>query len=190
MDRQFFKKVLTVPVYIALALGIVLFIYLKVNIDSFIPLYNNTQYAYHDELIEDKEPEGDKKDPFNFVKNQKIGVIKVGSGFPIRYDMDYSNVQTSVSYLPDNVPFGETGFVYIFSGNDNGKEIGKETILNIESVWGDKKYRFKEKESFPSEYSVLNYAPDCESAVVIYYHDSATAGFTSDYIALVYEEVK
>ena len=190
MDIQFIKKVLVAPVCIALVLGIALFIYLKVNVDRFIPFYNNTQYAYHDELIKDEEPEANKKDPLAFVKNQKIGTIKVGSGFPIRYDMDYSNIQTSVSYLPSSVPFGETGFVYIYAGNENAKELAKESFINIESAYGENKYVLKDKKSFSNEYSVLNYAPDCESAVIIYYHDSATAGFTSKYIALIYEEVK
>ena len=198
MNSLFLKKVLTVPVCMALVLGIALFAYLKLNIDSFIPLFNNTQYAYHDSAIDKEEEnvqemefETDKNaDPSTFEKNQCIGVIRAGEGYAIRYDMDYSRIQDSVSYLPQSVPFGETGFTYLYAGNFNAKDIAKDKSLTISSVFGEKRYVFKNRKSFTAEFDTLNYAPDCESAVIIYYRDSKNAGFTSKYIALVYEEVK
>ncbi len=202
MNRDFFNRAIYLPLCLALILGIALFIYMKFNVDNFIPLYNNTQYAYHDESIDEeskgkKDAEGvaeyeeDKNASLDsFEKNQCIGVIRAGNGYPIRYDMDYTRVMTSVSFVKGSVAFGDTGFVYIYSGNKNAKEIAKEKTLSIGSVFGDKTYRFKESKNFKSEYKVLNFAPDCGSAVILYYRDSETAGFTSNYVALVYEEVK
>jgi len=202
MNRDFFKRAAYLPLCIALVLGIVFFAYLKINIENFIPLFNNTQYAYHDEKIEEDQKtnkkivedvadyEEDKDADINsFEKNQCVGVIRAGSGYPIRYDMDYSKIQTSVSFVKGSAKFGETGFVYIYAGNDNAKEIEKDKSISIGSVYGDKTYRYKGSESFDSEYKVLSYAPDCKSAVIIYYQDSETAGFTSNFVALVYEEV-
>ena len=201
MNRDFFYRVVFAPLCLALVVGVALFIFLKTNIDKFIPLYNNKQYAYHDSIEKneigdvvvqyDAEYEEDKNASVDsFKKNQCIGVVRTGGGYPIIYDMDYSKIQYCVSFVKGSVAFGDTGFVYIYSGNENAKEIAKGKTLAIGSVFGDKKYIFKEKKSFESEYAVLNYAPECESAVVIYYHDSKSAGFTSKYVALVYEEVK
>lgn len=202
MNRDFLKRAVQMPLLLALILGIALFIYLKINIEDFIPLYNNTQYAFHDEKIDEEEKdnkieteivaeyeENKNADVNSFEKNQCVGIIRSGRGYPIRYDMDYSRIQSSVSFVKGSVPFGKTGFVYIYSGNENAKEIAKDMNLSIGSVYGEHKYRFKTQKSFNSEYKVLNYAPDCKSAVVIYYHDSKSAGFTSSFIALVYEEV-
>lgn len=191
MNKEFFNKALLRPICIAAALSVILCVFFKLNIDKFIPLYDNTVYAYHDVVAEGDSFKEDKNaDPSSFEKNQCIGVIRAGEGYPIRYDMDYSNIKTSVSYLPRSVPFGKTGFTYIYSSNVNAKLIGKEKSFVIGSVFGEKEYKFKNEKSFNSEFRVLNYAPDCESAVIIYYRDSAQAGFTSNYIALVYEEVK
>jgi len=197
MDRLFLKRAVYTPLCLALVLGIALFVYLKINIADFIPLYNNTQYAYHDEIIKDAEAEktADYEEDENacvddFEKNQCVGVVRAGDGYPIRYDMDYSRIQASVSLVKGSKAFGDTGFAYIYSSNGNAKKIAKDKSFTIGSVFGEKSYTFKEKKSFGSEYAVLNYAPDCESAVIIYYRNTKTAGFTSDYIALVYEEVK
>ena len=198
MNRDFFKKALTLPTALAIILTVILFIYLKVNIDNFIPLYNHTQYAYHDEIAGAKSNddgqytfEEDKDaDPASFEKNQCIGVVRAGEGYPILYDMDYSKIQSAVSYKPESVPFGQTGFAYINVSNVAAKGIKKSTILPVGSVFGEMKYEFIGEYSFESEYNVLNYAPKCESAIVFYYRESSGAGFTSEYKALVYKEVK
>ena len=212
MNKEFLKSAIMMPLCVAFVLAVILSIYFKLNIDKFIPMDNNTQYAYHDLKDEDVDElfsgskNDDKKentlvdninykedknaDPASFKKNQCIGVIRVGKGYGIRYDMDYSRIQVSVSYLPNSVPFGETGFTYIFCGNTVGKEIKKNNNLSIGSVFGDKNYVFKSEESFNSEYEAQTFAPICESAVIIYYRESENAGFTSKYIAMVYEEVK
>ena len=202
MNRDFLKKALTIPMILAVVLAAVLFICLKVNLDEFLPLYNNTQYAFHDEIDESKDKkdpedseqytyEEDKNaDPALFEKNQCIGVIRAGKGYPILYDMDYSKIQSAASYNPQSVPFGETGFAYINVSSVVAKEIKKASILPVGSVFGEKKYEFIGEYSFGSEYNVLNYAPRSESAIVIYYHDSNGVGFTSKYKALVYKEVK
>ena len=109
MNRDFFKKALTLPVALAIILTVIIFIFLKVNIDSFIPLYNHTQYAYHDDISDAKEKnaeqytyEEDKNaDPASFEKNQCIGVVRAGKGYPILFDMDYSKIQSAVSYKPE-----------------------------------------------------------------------------------------
>ena len=190
MNKEFFKRVLTLPIIIGIILAVVLIIALKMNADWFIPYFDNNQYAYHDTLAEDMELKEDKNaDPSTFEKNQCIGILRAGEGYPIRYDMDYSNIQTSVSFLPQSVAFGKIGVTYIYAGNSNAKEIKKESSFNISSVFGEKRYRFKNEKSFNSEYSVLNYAPDCSSSVVIYYNDSDNVGFNSKFVALVYEEV-
>ncbi|MBQ9531976.1 MAG: hypothetical protein IJR70_07880 [Eubacterium sp.] len=197
MNKEFFKKAIMMPLLAALVFAVILCVYFKLNIDKFIPMNNNVQYAYHDlhdgdgkeaEKIEYKEDEN--ADPSSFEKNQCIGVIRAGSGYAIRYDMDYSKIQSSVSYLKQSVPFGKTGFTYIYSGNTNAKEIAKEKNLSIGSVFGDKNYVFREEKSFKNEFEVLKYAPECKSAVIIYYRNSVSVGFTSEYIAMVYEEVK
>lgn len=191
MNKDFFRKAAFVPLCMALVIGIALFVYLKVNIESFIPLNNNTRYAFHDEIAEGMEFKADKDaDISDFTKNQCIGILRAGEGYPIRYDMDYSNIQTSVSFTTGSVPFGQTGFIYISSGNKNAERIKKDKEFTVSSVFGEHNYKFKAQKSFNSEYSVLNYAPKCESAVIIYYRESASYGFTSKYIALIYEEVK
>ena len=191
MNRDFFRKAVFIPFCLAVVIGIALFIYLKVNIDSFIPLTNNTQYAFHDEIAEGMEFKADKNaDISAFEKNQCMGVLRAGEGYPIRYDMDYSNIQTSVSFVPGSVEFGQTGFIYICSGNKNADKIKKDKTFTVSSVFGENNYKFKAQKKFNSEYSVLNYAPKCESAVIIYYRESASFGFTSKYVALIYEEVK
>lgn len=191
MNKDFFRKVIAVPAIMAIVLGIALFIFFKVNIENFIPLYNDTQYAYHDTLVDDIEFKEDKNASVDsFKKNQCIGLIRAGEGYPIRYDMDYSNIITSVSFVKGSAKFGDMGFTYLYAGNNNAKAISKDNSFVISSIFGEKTYKFKSKQSFDSEYKTLNYTPDCESAVIIYYHDSATAGFTSKYIAMVYEEVK
>ena len=212
MDKEFVKRAVMVPLCMGLVFAVVLCVYFKVNIEKFIPLENNAQYAYHDEniLADDdddakKQSKAEKRkiitekidykedknaDPSTFTKNQCVGVIRAGAGYGIRYDMDYSKIQSSVSYLPQSVPFGETGFTYIYSGNKVAKEIAKEKNLAIGSVFGEKHYVFKNEKSFKNEYSVLNYAPECRSAVIIYYRESVSSGFTSNYIVMVYEEVE
>ena len=191
MNKDFIKKAIILPACIAFVLAIVLFVYIKINIDNFIPLLNNTQYAYHDQIAEDIEFEEDENaDPSSFEKNQCIGVVRIGKGFPIRYDMDYSNIQTSVSYVTSSVPFGETGFTYLMASNVNAKEIKNAKILSIGSVFGEKKYVYKNEKSFNSEFRALNYAPASKSAVIIYYRDSNSVGFTSKYKALIYEEAE
>ncbi len=212
MDKEFFKRAVMMPLCAGLIFAVVLSIYLKVNVDSYIPLENNVQYAYHDEnILKEDVNEFDGKasnnkrefvtekieytenknaDPSTFEKNQCVGVIRAGAGYGIRYDMDYSKIQNSVSYLPQSVPFGQTGFTYLYSGNKVAEEIAKEKNLSIGSIYGEKHYVFKSEESFKNEYGVLNYAPKCKSAVIIYYRESVSSGFTSNYIAMVYEEVK
>ena len=203
MDKEFLKKAVIPPLAVAFVFAIILCVYFKVNVDKFIPLYNNTQYAYHDDLAKDENKnnknasvdkaeykEDENADFSAFEKNECIGVIRVGKGYPIRYDMDYSRIQKAVSFVPQSVPFGEVGFTYIYSGNNVGKDIAAQKNLSVGTVLGDKQYSFKEQKSFKSEYDVLNFAPVCKSALIIYYRDSVSAGFTSEYIALVYEEVK
>jgi hypothetical protein len=199
MNINFLRKVLTVPLVLALVLTVPFFIYLKINVDKFIPFSNNTQYAYHDEMViksgEDSESVSEYEEDKNakvedFEKNQCIGVLRAGDGYPILFDMDYANIQNAVSLVKGSAAFGETGFAYIYSGNQNGEKIEKDKTISIGSVFGEKKYKFIERKEFTSEHSVLKYAPDAQSAVIVYYHQSKTAGFTSKYIALIYEEVK
>ena len=201
MNKDFFRRAIVVPAIMAVVFSIVLFVYLKVNISDFIPLFNNTEYAYHDEFIDEKErteihdsdkytyKEDKNANPADFEKNQCIGVIRAGGEFPILYDMDYSRIQVAVSFNKESVAFGQTGFSYISASNVIANEIKKSTILNVGSVFGEKKYRFVGEYSFNSEFAVLNFAPRCKKAIIIYCRESKGVGFTSHYNALVYEEV-
>ena len=187
---------------LAAVITAILFICLKMNLDEFLPLYNNTQYAFHDEIDKSKNSkdsqnseqytykEDKNADPALFTKNQCIGIIRAGGGYPVLYDMDYSKIQSAASYNPKSVAFGQTGFAYIKVSNAVAKEIKKSSILPVGTVFGEKKYEFIGEYSFDSEYNVLNYAPRCEKAIVIYYHESDGVGFTSKYKAIVYKEVK
>lgn len=192
MDKNFIKRAIMLPAIITIILAIVMFAFLKVNTDFYIPVNNGIEFAYHEKFVKSVEFEqkDSEVDLSTLKKNDCIGAVKTDYGFSIRYDSDYVNLKTSLSFVPNSTPFGETGFTYLKASNANAKKLKAAKTVTIESIYGKHTYRYDKERSFKNEYKVLTYAPNTSSAVIIYYRDSNGIGFTSDYKALVFKEVK
>jgi hypothetical protein len=71
----------------------------------------------------------------------------------------------------------------------NIQDIDFDDTLTVQTVFGDYKYQFVEKQIADSEYEILTNNPDVKSGLVIYYQNSDGLGLSSKYSVLVFEEV-
>lgn len=192
MDKNFLKKAIILPSVITVVLAIAVFAVLKANVDFYIPVNNGTKFAYHENPVSSVEFEkkDGEADLAVLKKNECIGTVKTDVSFPVRYNSDYVNLSSSLSFVPQSAPFGETGFTYLKASNVNAKKVKASKTITIESIFGKHTYRYDKEQSFKNEYRVLTYAPDAGSAVIIYYQNANGVGFSSDYKALIFKEVK
>jgi len=188
MDKSFVKNAIIIPLVAGVILSLAFFLYLRANIDQFIPVYKDTVFAYHDTQA-NTETMVDKTERETLRANDCIGYLNTDAVLPVLYDGDYTNLSRAVSFLPQSATPKENGYIYCETIGRVMTDIGKNTPVTFQSIFGDCEYRFLEEKTFDSEYSLLSYAPDTEKALIIYSRKGGEVGLTSQYKALVFEEV-
>jgi hypothetical protein len=178
-----------IPLVLGIIFGVAFLFYFKGNAQDLLPVSAGTELAYHDEYSSDNTLT-DKTDFDSLVSNDNVGTLTSGSvSLSIKYDADYSNMLNSVSIKEGSDSFGEIGCTYLNVYMSNIQDIDFDDTLTVQTVFGDYKYQFVEKQIADSEYEILTNNPDVKSGLVIYYQNSDGLGLSSKYSVLVFEEV-
>ncbi len=139
---------------------------------SFFDIANNSDVAYFDSNSDANE----------------IARLKYGDcEFPVVDGFNYSSLNTSVCRTKGSA-FGEVGVGYCLVLQNRITSLNKQNITVSAS---DKSYKYKYKYSFSAnnENEVFNQPCNVSKGVVLYFQNADDYGFSSDYTALVYEEV-
>lgn len=178
------QKMVIIPVTIGIVLCIVSFFAIK-NTDAYLPFQQGTVFAYHN-----SQPQ--KAEEAKAVgENTLIGTVEFSDKqLELVYENDYSNMKNAVSMLKNGSTPDEYGCVYLKTISSNAKLLSDSKAIQLKTVYGDFKYKFAEKFVADSEYKVLSYLPRAKKSVVVFYQKSNGIGLSSDYEALVFEEVK
>lgn len=184
--KEILQNALILPLVFGVAFAIAFCVFMGFNIDGLLPVPNDTVFAYHDVIEEnDEKPKLD-----NLTKNDNIGAISFGNtGLTLRYEANYSSLVGSVSMVDGSKPLDEIGATYLEATSGNAKEIEKAGRMKINSLYGDFEYRLADKKSFNNRLDVIGYSPRMSKCVIVFYQNSNGNGLTSEYNALVFEEV-
>ncbi|MDO4363756.1 MAG: hypothetical protein Q4C99_04460 [Clostridia bacterium] len=139
---------------------------------SFFDITNNSNIAYFD-----TKNGGTEIAKFQFGNNE----FSVADGY------DYSFLNNGACYT-NGSRFGEVGVGYYLVSENKISSFNKK---NVTVTVGDKtyKYGYKNKFSAKNETEVFTHNCDASKGIVIYCQNAEKYGFSSDYTALVYEEV-
>lgn len=188
-NKDFVQTTVILPIVSALILSIAFFVFFKCNSDIILPFPQNAVIANHDHLVSDNKRVSDKKTFDEIKSNDNIGTVSAGdTDYIIRFEADYSNMISSLSLQSESVQFGEIGTVYLSSFYKNGQAFEDADRITIDSIFGN--YEYKKADSFTAdnEYKILSSSFKGKT-IVIYYQKTDGVGLSSDYQAIVYEEV-
>lgn len=168
------KSVLTKAVIFPLIAGIIIAA-VTVGIrfgGSFFDITNNSDIAYFDSTDSDDE----------------IAKFQLGnSEFSVVDGYNYSFLNNGACYIKGS-QFGEVGVGYYLVLENKISSLDKE---NITVIVGDKTYKYEYKTDFSAknENEVFTHNCGVSKGLVLYFQNAEKYGFSSDYTALVYEEV-
>lgn len=133
--------------------------------------------------------QGERLMLFEYSSYSKIGEISFGdSSIDVVNEDCYSALESSACYKK-GAQFGDIGVGYYLVLNNNYDASGQSSAT---VTVGNSRYGYKVVDTFSAENEndVYNHNTDVGRGFVLFYQNASDYGFTSQYTAVVYEEVK
>lgn len=186
MKKEILKKGIILPLIIGIVLSIAFFLFLS-NADVFNPISDGAVLAYHDEIGADSTV--DSKDRLtDYSVNDAIGTITSGEDYLVRYNADYANMISSLSYI-DGAKFG-SGITYLSANSTIASKLADVKFCTYDGPYGRHSYQYRETKKYKGEYSAISDDLDYSNALVVIYQARDKYGISSQYSAMIFEEVR
>ncbi|MBQ7740815.1 MAG: hypothetical protein IJT65_06255 [Eubacterium sp.] len=187
MKKYFILKAVIFPLAAAVILGAFCFFVISSNVDSIVPYERGCEVLSFDDtrLSDEMISADDYAGETSLRKNDLIGSFE---NLDLRYNADYSVLNSSASLVDHGVLPSEDGCSYIRLGARNALEAGK--TVSVEDVLGNTKYKLEKEKTVSNENEVFSIAPSCKNSLVVYYSDADGVGLTSRFRVMIYKEVE
>lgn len=187
MKKDILQKGIVLPLIIGVVLAVAFFAFLR-STDMFDFVNHNTVIAYHDTVVE--SPQLAQHDHISdYCTNDYIGTITAnGESAMVKYHADYSNTTGSFS-LVDGAGFGN-GINYLLANYDVAQMLEQDGKFTYSGSFGDHSYKLADTKEYSSEHALLADNHNIGNGVVVYYQLRSGNGLSSDYRALLFEEVR
>lgn len=186
MKKEILQKGIILPLIIGIVLAIVFSVFL-LNSNLFGVVSDGTVVAYHD----NSNANGDivKVDSIKYCKaNDVLGNFTFGSEeLLVRYNADYANTISCVSFV-DGAEIG-SGVSYFTINQDDAKALKSAKRIGYEGTFGKSEYTYSTTKTYASLFAAKNDLTQIDKGLVFLYQAQSGNGLTSDYTALIFEEV-
>lgn len=186
MKEKILKKGVLLPLIIGIVLAIAFSVFLQ-STDIFKPVSDGVVLAYHDDIGADADVvERDRLG--DYKPNDVLGSITADDeSIVVRYKADYANTASSLS-LENGVEFGK-GVCYVEANYSIVDKLLNADKLVYSGAFGEHKYRYVDTKEYPSKQALYNAENDVNKGMVFIYRTVTGYGLSSNYTALIFEEV-
>ena len=187
LDKDFLKKGVILPLACAAGACVILTAGLSLNYEKLMPLSADSVISYYEDT-ELSEETADISQITSFDELEANTLIGTVGDVTIRYNAEYSALKTNASVVVNSALPSETGCMYL---KTTSALSGNFDVNSFTFTSGDTRieYRYVDEFNADNEEQVLATAPELEHAMIVYYQISNASGLSSNYRALIFEEV-